>query len=234
MISPKRYQQIAADVARGIADGQYVPGARLPGERDLAERLDVSRTTVREAMIALEIQGLVEARQGSGIYVRHAPPPVVDRELDVGAFELIEARRLFEGEAAALAATRIGPDAIGGLMTALALMERHDPATPEAMAADRAFHLRIAEATGNSVVRSAIETLWRVRERSPLCIHMFAQAHRQGVHPRADEHRRIAQSIAATDPAAARTAMHDHLDRVREDLLAATELGRVAPAPPAQ
>src|SRR4051794_27437335 len=104
----KLYQQVAAAIAEGITAGRYRRGGRLPSERDLAEEFKVSRPTIREAMLALEIRGMVEARHGSGVYVTEgaadqAPAP----ELDIGAFELTEARVLFEGEAAALAATTI-------------------------------------------------------------------------------------------------------------------------------
>jgi DNA-binding transcriptional regulator YhcF (GntR family) len=104
----KLYQQVANAIADSIRDGAFQPGQRLPSERDLAEDYKVSRPTVREAMIALEIRGLVEARHGSGVYVTEAPPvEVTAPELDIGAFELTEARRLIEGESPRLAATTI-------------------------------------------------------------------------------------------------------------------------------
>src|SRR5215471_19208010 len=104
--SLRRYQQIAAAIERAVADGQYQPGQRLASERDLAEEFGVSRPTVRRAVIALEMRGLLESRQGSGVYVRKviAVTPAPPRELDIGAFDQAEARRLFEGEVAALAA----------------------------------------------------------------------------------------------------------------------------------
>jgi len=71
--SEKLYQRVANAITTAIEEGQYTPGSRLPGERELAEDFSVSRPTVREAMIALEIRGLVEARHGSGVYVI-APP----------------------------------------------------------------------------------------------------------------------------------------------------------------
>src|SRR6476659_8776012 len=106
--SPRLYEQVAESIERAIAEGRYHPGQRLASERDLAEEFGVSRPTVRRAVIALEMRGLLESRQGSGVYVRRiaasAAPP---RELDIGAFDQAEARRLFEGEVAALAATLI-------------------------------------------------------------------------------------------------------------------------------
>jgi DNA-binding FadR family transcriptional regulator len=220
----KLYQRIAEEITAAINDGRYQPGTRLPGERDLADEFAVSRPTIREAMIALEMRGLVEARQGSGIYVTDAPPEASRApELDVGAFELNEARILFEGEAAALAATAIEPETLAALDRVLdAMADEGD--MPGAVAADRRFHLLIAEATGNSLVQMVVEMLWNIRENSPLCMHMFAQARREGITPRVAEHRMIVDALRARDPQRARESMRAHLRRVTEDLLAATEL----------
>jgi DNA-binding FadR family transcriptional regulator len=84
--------------------------------------------------------------------------------------------------------------------------------------------LLIAEATGNSLVRSVVEMLWTVRENSPLCVHMFEQARHEGVMPRVAEHQAIVDALEARDPQRAREAMRQHLRRVTEDLLRATEL----------
>ncbi|HEU4962193.1 MAG TPA: FadR/GntR family transcriptional regulator [Sphingomonas sp.] len=221
----KLYQRISDAIAGAIRDGHFAPGARLPSERDLAEEYGVSRPTIREAMIALEIRGLVEARHGSGIYVTDAPETAGGpAELDVGAFELTEARLLFEAEAAALAATVIEPDVIDRLEATLDAMAAEEPGSPAAFQADRAFHLLIAEATENSLVRSVVAMLWTVRENSPLCAHIFAKARREGVLPRVDEHRLILDALRARNPQAAREAMRKHLRRVIDDLLAATEV----------
>jgi DNA-binding FadR family transcriptional regulator len=221
----KLYQRIADAISAAIGEGRFVPGARLPSERDLAEEYGVSRPTIREAMIALEIRGLVEARHGSGIYVINAPEQAGGpAELDVGAFELTEARLLFEAEAAALAATVVEPDMIDRLEAALDAMAAEDPASRAAFQADRAFHLLIAEATENSLIRSVVAMLWTVRESSPLCAHIFTKARREGILPRVEEHRLILDALRARNPQAARDAMRGHLRRVIDDLLAATEV----------
>lgn len=221
----KLYQRVSTAIAAAIDEGRYPVGTRLPGERDLAETFEVSRPTVREAMIALEIRGLVEARHGSGLYViATSADSSTPTELDVGAFELIEARILFEGEAAAVAATVIDAEALADLDASLAAMAAVDPADPAAIEADRRFHMRIAEATGNTVIAAVVEMLWNLRDRAPLSAHMFAEARREGVHPRVEEHRLIVDALRAQDPALARQTMRDHLRRVVEDLLAATEV----------
>lgn len=222
---PKLYQRIAETLADRIADGRFPPGSRLPTERELAEEFKVSRPTIREAMIALKLRGLVAARQGSGIYVVDTRPPLTssESELDVGAFELIEARILFEGEAAALAATSIDAPTLDALRGMLVEMAEADSQEAK-VAIDRRFHLAIAAAGGNSLVRSTVEMLWDVRDRSPLCVHMFGRARREGVEPRMHEHRAIVDALAAGDGGAARRAMRAHLRRVTEDMLAATQL----------
>src|SRR5881396_1870048 len=99
------YRQIADQIAALIERGEYKAGERLPPERDLAKQLGVSRPSVREALIALEVEGYVEVRVGSGVYVRGARATgTVDLAEDTGPFELIKARWLIEAECAALAA----------------------------------------------------------------------------------------------------------------------------------
>ncbi|WP_260928766.1 FadR/GntR family transcriptional regulator [Novosphingobium sp. 9] len=221
----KLYQRVAQQLEQFIRDGRYQPGMRLPAERDLAEQFEVSRPTVREAVIALEIRELVEVRHGSGVYVSEVlPASPQPTELNVGAFELIEARIMYEGEAAALAASVMTEEELAQLGRILGEMDRFDPASAEELAADRAFHLAIAEGTRNSLVAQSIEHLWDLREQSPLCSHMFAQARREGVNPRPDEHRQIYDALLARDADAARSAMRAHLTRVSEDLLVVTEL----------
>lgn len=113
----KLYQTVAQRVAEAIETGRYRPGQKLPSERELTELYNVSRPTIREAMIALEIRGLVEARHNAGVFVAAAPPPPASTpaDLDIGAFGLTEARKLVEGETAALAAKTISDEEVASL-----------------------------------------------------------------------------------------------------------------------
>ncbi|MEI9927525.1 MAG: FadR/GntR family transcriptional regulator [Sphingomonas sp.] len=220
----KLYQQVAAAVADAIQRGEYLPGQRIPSERELADLHKVSRPTIREAMIALEVIGVVRSRHGSGIFVVDNPPldaPTVG--LDIGAFELTEARRLFEAEAAALAAVSINDAEIAMLETLIAQIERENQEHVSGEHADREFHLTIARATRNSAVVDVIESLWNARDRSPLCQHMLERARAVGVVPRVDEHQTILAALRERNPKAARKAMRDHLGRVIDGLLVATE-----------
>jgi len=220
----KLYQQVASTIMSSIASGQYKPGERLPSERDLAASFGVSRPTIREAMLSLEIRGLAEARHGSGIYVTDKLPALEGGgDLDIGAFELTEARRLFEGEAAALAATTISDERLEELQRIVAEMVDENARKQQDWTADRRFHIAIARATRNTAIATVIEHLLDMRHKSPLCIYMLERARRVGVQPRVSEHRRILDALRKHDPKAARNAMRDHLARVIEDLLEATE-----------
>jgi len=220
----KLYQQVAGAVADAIKRGDFVPGQRIPSERELADLYKVSRPTIREAMIALEVIGVVRSRHGSGIFVVDNPQldaPTIG--LDIGAFELTEARRLFEAEAAALAAVSIDDSEIATLERLIGEMERENEEHISGEHADREFHLTIARATRNSAVVDVVESLWAARNRSPLCQHMLARARAVGVVPRIDEHQTILAALRDRNPKAARKAMRDHLGRVIDGLLEATE-----------
>lgn len=227
----KLYQNIIAALQADIAEGRFREGDRLPPERVLVERFQVSRLTIREAMIGMEILGLVSARRGSGVYVT-APPPggLATSELDIGAFELTAARRVVEGETAALAASMASDEEIAELEAILGRMidENNEGETlTHDEAADREFHLGIARATQNDALVLVVETLWQVRERSPLAMEMLRRSRSAGVKPQIDDHRAIVDAIAARDPDAARKTMRDHLGRVIENLLVVTEMDAI-------
>lgn len=220
----KLYQQAAAAIAAAIQSGEYAAGQRIPSERELAEEHKVSRPTIREALIALEVIGLIRSRHGSGIFVVDNPPvDPLSLSLDIGAFELTEARRLFEGETAALAALLITDEDLERLEHLIAEMERENQEKVAGERADREFHLTIARATQNSAIMGVVESLWDVRYSSPLCAHMLERARSVGVQPRIDEHQVILRALRDHDPSAARNAMRDHLARVIDGLLEATE-----------
>ncbi len=217
------YQDLARNLTEELASGAYPVGARLPAERELAVKYGVSRPTVREAIIALEVQGLIEVRIGSGAYVRRLPGSEDLPGFNVSAFELTEARLLFEGEAAALAATQITDEELAeieGLVEAIA-RENNDPRGSEK--ADRAFHLAIAKATRNGAIFDAIERLWDLRSTSPEAALLHEKARTANIKPVVDEHSAIVEALRARDPVAARLAMRGHLSQVIDSLLFATE-----------
>ncbi|MFS0772773.1 FadR/GntR family transcriptional regulator [Sphingomonas sp. 1P08PE] len=213
----KLYRRIVQAIVADIAGGVFPIGSRLPAERDLTERFGVSRPTIREAMIALEMQGLVEARKGSGVFVLATSSASENDEFDIGAFEITEARRLIEGEVAAVAATEIDEVCLARLRGLLDDMALDDDAAAEA--ADRSFHISIAEATGNAVLIGAVTDAWDMRFRSPLARQTLSKAGSLGTKERMEEHGRILRALEAHDPVEARAAMRDHLTRVIDHLL---------------
>ena len=221
------YKRVADDMRAAIVAGRYPAGRRLPAERELAELYNVSRPTVREAVIALELQGLVEVRVGAGVFVLE--PNTAERvrgsgpELTIGPFELMEARKIIESETAALAATLIDDEQLEGLNRIIDRMEEENRLEIKGESADRQFHVAIAESTRNSALVTVIDQLWEIRETSPMVINLMEKARSQGVRPMADEHRRIVAALRQRDPAAARAAMQGHLTRVIDELLQATE-----------
>ena len=222
--SPRLYQAVAEKVTHAIVSGQYRVGDRLPPERELALSFGVSRPTVREAIIALELNGLVEVRMGSGVYVmavRPAREGVIS--MQTGPFELTEARLIFEPEVAALAASQITPEGVRELETLLREMEKGNR-TGNGEVADRRFHQRIADATRNSALAAMVDSLWTIRNSSPQCVRMFEKSKAKGYLPVVAEHRAILEALRAGDSRAAHTAMKNHLRRVLTYLLDATEI----------
>lgn len=218
------YDRVAKGVAAKIADGEFAVGDRLPSERELALAYGVSRPTVREAVFALELDGLVEVRKGVGVFVVARGPRGGEAAVaDIGPFELLEARRAFEGEACAVAASRIRDQDVEDLER---LLEEIDFSGDVLAAedADRRFHLRIAEITGNSAIHAVVEMLWETRSRSPQYRFLTDKAHEARVVPRDDEHAKILDALRSRDPAKARTAMRSHITRVVDSLLKATEV----------
>ena len=226
--NPRLYQDLARKLIAELAAGTYRVGGRLPAERELAVQFDVSRPTVREAIIALEVQGLVEVRIGSGAYVLRRPGSGDVPGFNITAFELTEARLLFEGEAAALAAAQITDDEIAeieALVRDIANENRQpsgaDPRSADG--ADREFHIAIARATRNNAVLETVENLWNLRYTSPEAALLHQKARTANVKPVVDEHTAVLEALRRRDPAAARAAMRAHLSAVLDSLLFATE-----------
>lgn len=225
MSSKRLYERVARALSTEILSGMHTIGARMPSERELATRFKVSRPTIREALIALEVDGLVEVVTGSGVYVKsYTRKTGTPAPMDIGPFELLEARARVESEAAALAARHISDEAIAKLETLIAEMEEansRDVVLSED--ADRRFHLTIAEATRNSAMVYVVEALWGVRKRSLQTIKLLEKVRAEGIKPRIDEHRRILEALRCRDPDRARKVMREHLQGVAEMVLKATE-----------
>ncbi|MCS6764511.1 MAG: FadR family transcriptional regulator [Candidatus Protistobacter heckmanni] len=222
------YQQIAEQLRVLIEVGEFPVGRRLPGERDLADKFKVSRPSVREALIMLEVTGLVQIRMGSGVYVCE-PAQAQQKgraggavkaangrkgaEREVAPFELIQARHLVEAEVAAQAALVCTPEQVASIAEAINMMAAAAKKGQSPLKADRLFHLRVAQASGNQVLSAIIEQLFEARLG-----RIFSQlsAHFE-TGPTWDvvikEHRAVLRALKARDPEAAKLAMRHHMER---------------------
>jgi len=215
-IEPRRlYRQIADQIRGLIKSGEFPAGSRLPPERDLARQLGVSRPSVREALIALEVEGMVEVRIGSGIYVLAAGSDAsgTKPEATAGPFELLRARYVIEAECAALAAKSAKKGQVLAIEEALGEMEREMVDSRQPLPGDRTFHLRIAEATGNGALVAVVKMLWEERT-GPLYKQLEHHYDSPALwHAAMAEHRAVLKAIAARDADGARSAMQRHLNQ---------------------
>jgi GntR family transcriptional repressor for pyruvate dehydrogenase complex len=216
-IETKRlYRQIAEQIREHIDSGHYAPGERLPAERELAELLGVSRPSVREALIALEMEGLVALRAGTGVFVqehrlRRRELPLAKGQSAPGPFDVLAARILVEAECAALAARHATPAQLRQLKSILAQMKVQSTHSPEAIALDEGFHLCIAEASGNAALQLLVQQLWAQRTGE---LYTQLESHFVGEsiwQLALQEHEALVDAIAAKDASAARKAMQVHL-----------------------
>jgi DNA-binding FadR family transcriptional regulator len=217
------YQGLARSLMSAIQKGSYRVGQRLPAERELAVEYNVSRPTVREAMIALEVQGVIEVRVGSGAYVLRKPDGKQGPAFNITAFELTEARLIFEAEAAALAARLITDEELEQLEVLVRRIERENRIEGANEQADHDFHMLIARATRNVAIVNAIEVLWSLRSTSSDCALLLKKARIAQVKPVVAEHAAIIKALRSRSAAKARAAMRAHLNAVMKHLLFTTE-----------
>lgn len=222
MAGTRLYHSVASEIKGLIDQGTYRPGARLPSERALAEEFQVSRVTVREALVSLQTLGRVHIRIGSGVYVCDRADVRSPSQLDPSAFELTQARLLIESEAAALAAPEVDDETLERLQGLLARI-RDSASDEQADLADRDFHLAIATASGNGVVRQVVESLWRLRLEQEDIKRVYRAVCSHDAAKRGKEHAEILDALRARDPGAARLAMRRHFRRLMESMLEVTE-----------
>lgn len=216
VIEPRRlYRQVADQVRALIASGAYEVGDRLPTERELSEQLGVSRPTVREALIALEVEGYVRIRVGSGIYVARPggdrPAAALGDQAAEGPFEILRARELVESAVAGEAAALAGRGDLARLDEALARMATGPHPSAEAIALDRAFHVAMATSLGNAVLERLVGELFDQRMTpyfARLSQYFETDESWRLAHA---EHVRVRDAVAAGDRAGAALAMRDHL-----------------------
>jgi len=215
----KVYEEVAKQIERLILK-KLRPGDKLPSERELAEMLRVSRSSIRDAIRSLELMGLVEPRQGAGTIVREISPDV-NPFADAGkrrqelVSEFLDFRKMLEPPLAARAATHASAEEISEMEEILQRQAEKQEEGEPAVAEDAEFHYSVALASGNSVVLKVLDTLMDLlrdtRERS-LQVEGRAQKSLAG-------HRRILAAIKRHDAEAAKSAMRRHIEDVEEIVL---------------
>jgi GntR family transcriptional repressor for pyruvate dehydrogenase complex len=215
------YEQIVQQVEDSILKGQLKPGDQLPAERDLALSFGVSRTAVREAVKTLREKGLVEAYSGRGTFVTNGTSQAMRQSFDLmmrsnqldGSANLAELRLVLEPEIAGLAASRMEDQLLATMREAVATMERnlHDPEAY--VEADLDFHLALAEAVGNPLILSLLDSIvGLLREQRSRIFNVDGGPERGQFH-----HKRVLAAIEKRDAEAAREAMRAHLQQVLAD-----------------
>lgn len=208
------YQRVAEQIVGLVNAGEFLPGERLPAERELSIKLGVSRPVLREAMVALELAGVVDVRTGSGIYVRAGSGEVHLNDAGPGSVEVLGARKLIEGEVAMLAAAHIRPVDIDRLTDLLENQRRDIAAGLQGHEHDRLFHLTIVEATGNTILVDTVQRLWNSMH-GPILQRLHNLTHMPIKHRTVlADHEAIRDALARHDGEAARRAMIDHISHV--------------------
>lgn len=225
-----------AEITRKLLDfllsGEIAPGDRIPGERQLAEALGVGRSAVREAIKSLSLLGLLDVRQGDGTYLNRSGSDLLPKVIEWGLLlgvpsivDLLETRAEIEVVAAGFAATRADRETVDALEARFEAMRSAGDDVDTYMEADIAFHLAVAEASGNEVFANLVASL-----RALLRVWVSRVLHHAGeTETSLAMHEPIVKAIAAGDAEGARAAMRAHMERADRRLreaLAAEEAAK--------
>lgn len=220
----KVYEQVIEQIKRMIMDGTLKKGDKLPTERDLAVQLQVSRASVREALTALDVIGLVESRQGAGNYIRENfennlfEPMSMMFMLEKGTpTEILEFRQVLEVEAAVLAALRIDDEevvVIGDIINRMKTCTDKD----QDVVLDKEFHFTIAKASKNLLIINILQVLSQL-------IDEFIKDSRKKILMAEDnkakitvQHERLYRALKNRDKDEAKSAMEDHFKLIAEHI----------------
>lgn len=235
----RAYQDVGNDLIRRIRDDEFGSVGRLPTERDLAQWYQVGRTVIRDALVMLEVKGLVEPRQGSGIYItKRAYEAAVPEELRIdlpapwdslppaGPFELLQARQWLESHIARLAAHNASPEDMETIEKAYEDHRSADYGEPKENY-DTRFHMAIAQATQNTELALLVNQLWHRRDNNPLWRNLHEHIkdlryRNRWVH----DHDTIVDALRRRDGDAAFVAMWNHIENVKSFLLTSNALAQ--------
>lgn len=221
----KIYEEIVQQIKGFIMDGNLKPGDRLPSERELSERLAVSRASVREALSALAILGVIDIRPGEGTFVRNIRNRDIVESLTLAllmdsrtVIELLEARKALEGEAVFLAARRAELEHLAKMEAILEDMRKDLQTNTLGEEADLRFHLAIAEAAGNSVLARLMHTVTDTLRQALRASRLSLYTTPGNPELLLEQHSTIYEMIKARNPRGARKAMNQHLLFVMREL----------------
>ncbi len=222
--APRLYQQVAQQMEDRIRAGEFKVGHRLPAERALISQFGVSRSVLREALIVLELRGLVDIRMGAGTFVVEPRDESAGERKDclsfdeVGPFDMLMARRMIEAETARLAALTAAPDDLERIKAALDQIEQDTAPFVMRHVADRAFHIAIARATRNPALVTIVSGLWDRYRRFMITEAGEIARRPENLGPAIADHLAIYTCLVDRDGSGAAAAMQAHLDRVSEFL----------------
>ncbi len=227
----RRYHEVGLKIEEKLASGYYKASERLPSERELSEEYETSRSTIREAIIMLELKGLVEVRQGAGIFFKEPPveePSSIPLVGSIGPFELLQSRYVLETSIVEFAARNIKLSELRVLRDIIQRQENNIENSDEFEDLDREFHLCIANATQNRMLIETANRLWNVvRTENPL----WQQLNLRYLHEKPlkeswlIEHKKIFSALQQRDPALAKQAMIEHLEHSKSELKKLIEVG---------
>lgn len=221
----KQYQEIGQHLRQQIIDGQYAVGSRLPPERQLAETWGVSRTIVREALLMLELEGTVDIRQSSGVYVMCIPSLNDGEEeaffsSEVGPFEMLQARQLLESNIASFAAKMATKADIENLRRTLEQEQRAIAANDNSQDNDKLFHMILAGSTQNQMLLETVTSMWRHQESSPLWQQLRPQFETRTWRLKwLGDHQTILAALRRRDVMGSWQSMWQHIENEKKSLL---------------
>jgi GntR family uxuAB operon transcriptional repressor len=226
LASKRRYFEIGSQIEELLISGVYKAGQRLPSERILSEQFDTSRATVREAIIMLELKGLVEVRQGAGIYFLEKPIQDSGIETDgsdIGPFELLQARQVIESNIACFAATQIKFNELKELKRVLTAQENEiNKDSKKFEELDHQFHQLIAESTQNRVLIDQGNEMWKsVRTQNPI----WRALNHKYLHDTAlqtqwiNDHKRILVALQRRAAEEVKQAVWQHIENSKVELM---------------
>jgi GntR family uxuAB operon transcriptional repressor len=228
----RRYVAIGNSIRNELLSNNYQIGDRLPTERDIAEQYGVSRTVIREAIIMLELEGLVEVRKGSGVYlvaniVQNRSEPntpfteaALSQQNDIGPFEMLQGRQLIESNLAEFAALNVTKSEIMAMRQVLKKEKQLVEAGLPSDDLDKQFHIQIAQASKNSLLIEICEAMWERREASAMWKQLHSRIDSTNYRLKwLDDHSAILTAMQRKDAAEAKRAMWQHLENVKQVLL---------------